>query len=89
MGPRAQSTNGFAGPLTVRAAVEGYLDFLETHGKSAVDARHRANAHICPTLGDIEAASLTTAVLRKWLAKLAKALPVRALNPASRSSTAR
>ena len=47
---RAQSTNGFAGPLTVRTAVEGYLDFLETHGKSAVDARHRANAHICPDI---------------------------------------
>ena len=72
---RAQSANGIAGPLTVRAAVEGYLEFLEAHGKSAVDARHRANAHICPTLGDIEVSSLTTAVLRKWLAKLAKALP--------------
>jgi integrase len=72
---RAQSANGTGGPLTVRVAVEGYLDFLEAHGKSAVDARHRAHAHIYPTLGDVEAASLTTAVLRKWLAKLAKALP--------------
>jgi integrase len=72
---RAQSVNGIAGPLTVRAAVEGYLEFLEAHGKSAVDARHRANAHICPTLGDVEIPSLTTGVLRKWLAKLAKALP--------------
>jgi integrase len=72
---RAQSANGIAGPLTVRAAVEGYLEFLEAHGKSAVDARHRANAHIYPTLGDVEVPSLTTAVLRKWLAKLAKALP--------------
>jgi hypothetical protein len=42
---RAQSANGIGGPLTVRVAVEGYLDFLEAHGKSAVDARHRANAH--------------------------------------------
>ena len=50
-------------PLTVRAAVEGYLDFLEAHGKSAVDARHRANAHIYPTLGEVEAASLTRSCL--------------------------
>jgi integrase len=64
-----------AGPLTVRAAVESYLEFLESHGKSAVDARHRANAHILPTLRDVEVASLTTAVLRRWLAKLVKALP--------------
>ena len=72
---RAQSANGIAGPLTVRAAVEAYLESLEAHGKSAVDARHRAKAHIYPTLGDVEVASLTTAVLRQWLAKLAKALP--------------
>jgi integrase len=72
---RAQSANGVAGPLTVRAAVEGYLEFLEAHSKSAVDSRHRANAHICPTLGDVVVSSLTTAVLRQWLAKLAKALP--------------
>jgi integrase len=72
---RAQSANGMAGPLTVRAAVESYLEFLESHGKSAVDARHRANAHILPTLRDVEVASLTTAVLRRWLAKLVKALP--------------
>jgi hypothetical protein len=72
---RAQLANGIAGPLTVRAAVEGYFEFLEVHGKSGVDARHRAKAHIDPTLGDIEVASLTTAMLAKWLARLAKALP--------------
>jgi integrase len=70
---RAQSANGIAGPLTVRAAVESYLEFLEAHGKSAVDARHRANAHICP--GDLEVSSLTPTMLRKWLANLARALP--------------
>src|SRR5436190_19398763 len=72
---RAQSGNCIAGPLTVQAAVEVYLESLEGHGKSAVDARHRAKAHIYPTLGDIEVASLTTAVLRQWLAKVAKSLP--------------
>jgi integrase len=72
---RAQSGNYTAGPLTVQAAVEAYLESLEAHGKSAVDARHRAKAHIYATLGNIEAASLTTAVLRQWLANLAKSLP--------------
>ena len=72
---RAQSANGIAGPLTVRAAVESYLEFLEAHGKSAVDARHRASAHICPKLGDLEVSSLTPTMLRKWLANLARALP--------------
>src|SRR3974390_3188700 len=62
---RAQSANGIAGPLTVQAAVEIYLELLEAQGKSAVDARHRARAHVYPTLGDVEVASLTTAVLRK------------------------
>ena len=72
---RAQSANGVAGPLTVQAAVESYLEFLEAHGKSAVDARYRAKAHIYPTLGIVEVASLSTDLLRKWLAGLAKALP--------------
>jgi len=72
---RARSAGGITGPLTVRAAVEGYLEFLEAHGKSAVDARHRANAHICPKLGDVEVSSLTPTMLRKWLANVARALP--------------
>ena len=72
---RAQSANGIAGPLTVQAAIETYLESLEAHGKSAVDARHRAKAHIYPTLCDVEVTSLRTDMLRQWLAKLAKALP--------------
>jgi integrase len=72
---RAQSANGVAYPLTVRAAIEAYLEFLEADGKSVVDARHRANAHICPKLGDLEVSSLTPTTLRKWLANLARALP--------------
>jgi integrase len=72
---RAQSSNGTVGPLTIKAAVESYFEFLDSHGKSAVDARHRANAHIYPTLGNIEVPSLTTVILRKWLIKLAKVPP--------------
>jgi integrase len=72
---RVHAANGVAGPLTVQAAVESYLEFLETNRKSAVDARHRARAHIYPTLGNVEVASLSTDLLRKWLSGLAKALP--------------
>ena len=72
---RAHTANGVAGPLTVEAAVENYLEFLESNRKSAVDARHRAQAHIYPTLGDIEIATLSTDLLRKWQAGLVKALP--------------
>jgi integrase len=64
-----------AGPLTVRTAIENYLEVLEANGKSTVDARHRAKAHVDPTIGDFEVSSLTAAILAKWLAKFAKALP--------------
>ncbi len=72
---RVRSANGIVGPLTVRAAVESYLEFLEAHGKSAANERHRAKAYIYPGLGDVEVASLTTIALRNWLAKLARTLP--------------
>jgi integrase len=72
---RAQFANGVACPLIVRTAVENYLDFLEANGKNTIDARHRAKAHVDSTIGDFEVASLTSAILAKWLAKLAKALP--------------
>ena len=39
---RAHTANGVACPLTVQAAVETYLESLETNRKSAVDTRHRA-----------------------------------------------
>jgi integrase len=71
---RAQSANGIAGPLRVQAAVEMYLQVLEAHGKSAVDSRHRARAHIFPVLGNVEVATLSTDLLRKWHAGLIKAL---------------
>jgi integrase len=71
---RAQSANGIAGPLTVQAAVEMYLQVLEAHGKSAVDSSHRARAHIFPVLGNVEVATLSTDLLRKWHTGLIKAL---------------
>jgi integrase len=72
-----------AGPLTVRQAVEDYLEFLEHHRKSADDARVRAEALILPQLGDIAVAELTTERLRKWLNHLA-ATPRRLRAPKGR-----
>jgi integrase len=72
---RAHDAAGKSGPLTVQAAVESYLEFLEGNRKSAVDARHRAKAHIYPTIGSVEVATLTTELLRKWHVGLAKAPP--------------
>jgi len=72
---------GKSGPLTVRAAVEDYLQFLETNRKSAYDARYRAAAFIYPEFGDggdiedVEAEALTTDHLRRWHAGLAKTAP--------------
>ena len=70
---RVHSAAGVTGPLTVAQAVEAYLP--ESDGKLS-DAQHRANAFILPALGDIEVASLTSDVLRKWHSGLAK-LPAR------------
>ncbi len=41
---RAQSANGVTGPLTVRAAIEGYLELLDANGKSTVDAPPRTSS---------------------------------------------
>jgi integrase len=63
-----------AGPLTVKAAVEAYLEHLE--GRSGTpDAIIRANALIIPPLGHVKVESLTTAQIRAWHKALAKAPP--------------
>jgi integrase len=70
---RAHDAAGIAGgPLTVGAAVTAYLESLEGQGKIVSDARQRAAAHIFPALSNIEVASLTADMLRKWLLTLAK-----------------
>jgi integrase len=73
---RAHHAAGKHGPLTVADAVESYLSFLDTHRKTGYGARHRARAHILPTLGHIEVQALTTERLRKWHADIAK-MPAR------------
>jgi integrase len=69
---RVRIAIGVAGPVTVRAACESYLEYLEAHRKTAADARLRLEAFVYPTLGDVEVAALTTDQLRSWLAALAK-----------------
>jgi len=64
-----------AGPLTVRQAMEAYLEFLESNRKSAEDAKYRAEALILPKLGDIEVTALTADHIRKWLISVAKMPP--------------
>jgi integrase len=66
---------GKSGPLTVRVALDEYLQFLESNRKTGYDARRRAAAFIFPPLGDIEVAELSTDRLERWLAGVAKAPP--------------
>jgi integrase len=66
---------GAPGPLTVKDVIEAYLEFLEANRKTAKDARYRAEALILPKLGDVEVEALTTDMLRKWHAAMAKMPP--------------
>jgi integrase len=72
---RVHAAAGKTGPLTVAAAMDAYLEFLESNRKSADDARYRDRAFVRPKLGELEVAALTAGQIRKWLADLAKAPP--------------
>lgn len=72
---RAHDATGKSGPITVRSAIDAYVEFLAANRKSAIDARYRANAFILPKLGDIEIEDLTTDKVRRWHADLAKMAP--------------
>jgi len=72
---RAHAAAGKTGPLTVKDAIEQYLDRLEGNGRNTYDARRRADAHIVPKLGAVECASLTADMLHKWHVGLAKEPP--------------
>jgi integrase len=69
---RAHAAAGKTGPLTVKDAIEQYLDRLEGNGRDTYDARRRAEAFIIPKLGVVECASLTADMLHKWHVSLAK-----------------
>lgn len=70
---RARKAAGKSGPLTVKAAVDAYIEFLEAKRKSAKFSRYAADAFILPELGDIEVKDLTKDKIETWHHGLAKA----------------
>lgn len=70
---RANKAAGKAGPLTVKAAVNAYIEFLEAKRKSAGFSRYAADAFILPVLGEIEVKGLTKDQIESWHHDLAKA----------------
>lgn len=74
---RARDAAG-KGPFTVAEAMDGYLAWLESEGRSEAaiaDARYRDIAFIRPKLGDREVISLTAKDLRHWRDGVMMALP--------------
>jgi integrase len=59
--------------LTVRKALELYIEHKRNRGESVADILSRGTAHILPSLGDLVVAELTAEGLRKWLATMAAA----------------
>jgi integrase len=72
---RSRSAAGIIGPYTVNAAMTDYLLYLESHRKTADDARYRYRAFIQHPIGKIEVAALTTKRIRGWHSDLANAAP--------------
>ncbi|TQF28779.1 integrase [Bradyrhizobium sp. UNPA324] len=70
---RAHKAAGKSGPLTVKAAVDAYIEFLEAKRKSAKFSRYAADAFILPVLGETEVKDLTKEKIEKWHHDLAKA----------------
>jgi integrase len=65
-----------AGRLTVQQAMVDYVDHLSSQGKATKDAESAAVRHIMPALGGTEVAELTSAMLQRWLARVADQPPV-------------
>jgi integrase len=63
---RAHAAVGKTKPLTVKDAVDSYVQFLETNRKSGREGRYAADAFILPDLGGIEVEKLTTDQIRAW-----------------------
>lgn len=70
---RANRAAGKTGPLTVKGAVDAYIEFLEAKRKSASFSRYAANAFILPALGETEVEDLTKDKIEIWHHDLAKA----------------
>ena len=70
---RANKAAGKTGPITVKAAVDAYVEFLEAKRKSAQFSRYAADAFILPVLGETEVEDLTKDQIENWHHDLAKA----------------
>jgi integrase len=57
--------------ITVRQALDRYIEHKRDQGQPVGDILSRGTAHILPPLGDLVVAELTADVLRKWLATMA------------------
>jgi integrase len=57
--------------LTVRQAMECYIEHKRNLGQSVADVLSRGTVHILPSLGDLVVVELTAEKLRKWLATMA------------------
>jgi integrase len=76
---RAKSDNKSAdGFYTVADALDAYLKFIESEGRSIStlrDSKYRANALILPALGKLQVDQLTPDKLRHWREAMVKAAP--------------
>jgi integrase len=57
--------------ITVRQAMERYVEFKRSQGQSVDDVMSRGTAHILPPLGDLAVSELAAEGLRRWLATMA------------------
>lgn len=60
---------------TVNDALDEYMDYLETHGKSAQRAKYSIESYIRPEFGKIIASELTSKRISDWHKKLAEDKP--------------
>jgi integrase len=69
--PANGNGNGPIVRLSVRRAIERYIDFKHQQGQPVDDLTSRTRVHILPTLGDLVVGELTAEQLRGWLANMA------------------
>jgi integrase len=70
---RAHSGRVTNAPRTVNDSIDSYIEFLDSHRKSAREARYAANAFILPVLGKTKLEDLTAEQVRKWHVGVARA----------------
>ncbi|KJC59873.1 integrase [Bradyrhizobium sp. LTSPM299] len=70
---RANKAAVKTGPITVKSAIDAYIEFLEAKRKSGQFSRYAADAFILPVLGATEVHDLTKDQIEAWHHDLAKA----------------